>query len=217
MVLIALWPKSLVGATTATLERTIARPRSPRALPLKISAVVVPAAARGPAAAGRRGGRGGGAVSQGVVATPIIIVGGTATLALGAGLLPGATLRRHGSALVGIAGIVAAFVMTAVLWGDRQGGVQRRSARRPLQPHAGRDLPGRGCGNHARPGACDRGRQAGEFVSLILVSTTGMMLVAACGDLISIFLGIEILSVALYVLCALEVWRGDPSEAASST
>ena len=34
-----------------------------------------------------------------------------------------------------------------------------------------------------------------------------MMLVAGAGDLISIFLGIEILSVALYVLCALEVWR----------
>ena len=60
-------------------------------------------------------------MSQNVVAaTPIIIVAGTATLALGAGLLPGATLRRHGPALVGIAGIVAAFVMTAVLWGDRQ-------------------------------------------------------------------------------------------------
>ena len=34
-----------------------------------------------------------------------------------------------------------------------------------------------------------------------------MMLVAGAGDLISIFLGIEILSVSLYVLCALEVWR----------
>jgi NADH-quinone oxidoreductase subunit N len=34
-----------------------------------------------------------------------------------------------------------------------------------------------------------------------------MMLVAGAGDLISIFLGIEVLSVALYVLCALEIWR----------
>ena len=47
----------------------------------------------------------------------------------------------------------------------------------------------------------------GEFVGLILISATGMMLVAGAGDLISIFLGVEILSVSLYVLCALEVWR----------
>jgi NADH-quinone oxidoreductase subunit N len=148
-------------------------------------------------------------VSQNVVAaTPIIIVGGTATLTLGAGLLPGTTLRRHGPALVGIAGIVAAFVMTAVLWGDRQeafngglradrfslmlGGIFLAAALLTIM------LAWR------EPAAVDR---RGEFVSLILVSTTGMMLVAAAGDLISIFLGIEILSVALYVLCALEVWR----------
>jgi NADH-quinone oxidoreductase subunit N len=33
------------------------------------------------------------------------------------------------------------------------------------------------------------------------------MMVAGAGDLITIFLGVELLSVALYVLCALEVWR----------
>jgi NADH-quinone oxidoreductase subunit N len=33
------------------------------------------------------------------------------------------------------------------------------------------------------------------------------MLVGSVGDLITVFLGIEILSVSLYVLCALEVWR----------
>ena len=98
--------------------------------------------------------------------------------------------------------------MTAVLWGDRQeafngglradrfslllGGIFLAAALLTIM------LAWR------EPAAVDR---RGEFVSLILVSTTGMMLVAAAGDLISIFLGIEILSVALYVLCALEVWR----------
>ncbi len=98
--------------------------------------------------------------------------------------------------------------MTAVLWGDRQeafngglradrfslllGGIFLAAALLTIL------LAWR------EPAAVDR---RGEFVSLILVSTTGMMLVAASGDLISIFLGIEILSVALYVLCALEVWR----------
>ena len=123
MFLIALWLKSLVGATTATLER-IDRPglQAAAGRPAEeIRAVVVPNLP--PAVQPLPGDEEAGEVapSQNVVAaTPIIIVAGTATLALGAGLPPGATLRRHGSALVGIAGIVAAFVMTAVLWGDRQ-------------------------------------------------------------------------------------------------
>ena len=124
------------------------------------------------------------------------------------GILPGRTTRRHGPALVGLAGIVAAIVMSVVLWGDRQeafdGGLRADrfsllfnivflSAAALTILLAWRE-----------PASVDR---RGEFVGLILISATGMMLVAGAGDLIGIFLGIEILSVALYVLCALEVWR----------
>ena len=159
---------------------------------------------------GRRGPAGDGAVSElnVVAATPLIISAGTAVLAMGAGLLPGRAVRRHGPAAVGIAGIVAAIVMSVVLWGDRQeafsGGL--RADRFSLLMNiiflsaalltillAWRE-----------PAAVDR---RGEFVGLILISATGMMLVAGAGDLISIFLGVEVLSVSLYVLCALEVWR----------
>lgn len=41
----------------------------------------------------------------------------------------------------------------------------------------------------------------GEYYSLILFATLGMMLMAAGGDLIVIFLGLETLSLALYILC----------------
>src|SRR5499425_2261839 len=41
---------------------------------------------------------------------------------------------------------------------------------------------------------------AGEFHSLLLFATVGMMLMAAGGDLVIIFLGLEILSIATYVL-----------------
>src|SRR6185295_15003839 len=41
---------------------------------------------------------------------------------------------------------------------------------------------------------------AGEFHSLLLFATAGMMLMAAGGDLVIIFLGLEILSIATYVL-----------------
>src|ERR671932_863899 len=41
---------------------------------------------------------------------------------------------------------------------------------------------------------------AGEFHSLLLFATTGMMLMAAGNDLVIIFLGLEILSIATYVM-----------------
>src|SRR4030095_1958715 len=41
---------------------------------------------------------------------------------------------------------------------------------------------------------------AGEFHSLLLFATLGMMLMASGGDLVIIFLGLEILSIATYVL-----------------
>ena len=41
---------------------------------------------------------------------------------------------------------------------------------------------------------------AGEFHALLLFATTGMMLMASAGDLVIVFLGLEILSIATYVL-----------------
>ncbi|MDM8519609.1 NADH-quinone oxidoreductase subunit N [Anaerolineales bacterium HSG6] len=46
----------------------------------------------------------------------------------------------------------------------------------------------------------NRGMQQGEYYILILLSTSGMMLMAASTDLIVTFLGLEIMSIALYVL-----------------
>jgi NADH-quinone oxidoreductase subunit N len=44
--------------------------------------------------------------------------------------------------------------------------------------------------------------QAGEFYGLILLATAGMMFMAAARDLIVIFLGLELMSVAVYALSA---------------
>src|SRR3712207_4197057 len=41
---------------------------------------------------------------------------------------------------------------------------------------------------------------AGEFHSLLLFATVGMMLMASGGDLVIIFLGLELLSIATYVM-----------------
>ncbi len=48
----------------------------------------------------------------------------------------------------------------------------------------------------------DKGMQRGEYYTLLLFSTAGMMLMGAATDLIVIFLGLEIMSIALYILAA---------------
>jgi NADH-quinone oxidoreductase subunit N len=52
------------------------------------------------------------------------------------------------------------------------------------------------------------GIESGEYYSLVLLAASGMLLMAGAGDLIIVFLGLEILSVASYVLAGL--FRRDP-------
>jgi NADH-quinone oxidoreductase subunit N len=56
--------------------------------------------------------------------------------------------------------------------------------------------------------ASDNNLAGAEYYSLLLFSTVGMMLMAAAGDLIVIFLGLETMSIAVYVLAGLR--RRDP-------
>jgi NADH-quinone oxidoreductase subunit N len=58
-------------------------------------------------------------------------------------------------------------------------------------------------------------RQAGhgEYHSMLLGSITGMVVLAASSDLITLFVGLELLSIPLYVLCATELHRRTSLEA----
>jgi NADH-quinone oxidoreductase subunit N len=53
----------------------------------------------------------------------------------------------------------------------------------------------------------------GEYYALIQVSALGMMLMAAAGNLMLVFVGLETLSLALYILCALPQTRLRAQEA----
>jgi NADH-quinone oxidoreductase subunit N len=57
------------------------------------------------------------------------------------------------------------------------------------------------------------GIERGEYYSLLLFSITGMMLMAQAGDLIIVFLALELLSIPLYVLSAFARPRADSEEA----
>ncbi len=54
----------------------------------------------------------------------------------------------------------------------------------------------------------DYGKNLGEYYALLLFATVGMMLMAASAHLIMLFLGLEVMSIAVYVLAGL--FREDP-------
>jgi NADH-quinone oxidoreductase subunit N len=55
--------------------------------------------------------------------------------------------------------------------------------------------------------------EAPEYIALMVLSATGMMVMASANDLIAIFLALEILSIALYVLSAFDKRRLTSQEA----
>ena len=57
------------------------------------------------------------------------------------------------------------------------------------------------------------GMESGEFYILVLLSTLGMMLMAGAGDLIIVFLGLETMSISLYVLAGFFRTRIEAGEA----
>src|SRR5688572_6920514 len=54
---------------------------------------------------------------------------------------------------------------------------------------------------------------AGEYYSLLLFASAGMMLMAGAADLIMVFLGIELLSICLYILAGFSRLRLESEEA----
>jgi len=54
---------------------------------------------------------------------------------------------------------------------------------------------------------------AGEYFALLLASVTGMVVLASAENLVTLFVGLELLSIPLYALCATELRRGTSLEA----
>ncbi len=52
----------------------------------------------------------------------------------------------------------------------------------------------------------------GEYHALLLTSIAGMIVLVAAQNLVSVFLGLELLSIPLYVLCATEMRRASSLE-----
>ena len=79
----------------------------------------------------------------------------------------------------------------------------RRGERRQLRPvrhrHSGRRRPAV-AGDFGRPSIDREDLPRGEYYALMLFALAGMMLMATATDLLVIFLALEVLSIAVYVL-----------------
>ncbi len=140
--------------------------------------------------------------------TPFLIVSGAGILALMLGLLPSRRMQRTLPTLAGVGALVGAGVMSIVLWDERRTALSENFVSDKFAlllnfVFVAAALATLGLA-WREPSSADK---RGEYAGLILLSTAGMMLVAASGTTMVLFLGIELLSVALYVLCAIETWR----------
>ncbi len=141
---------------------------------------------------------------------PIIALAAGMVGSLLLGLLPGAAGRVL-AMLGGIAGAAVAAVLAALLWNEPAATevigsslIIDRAALAAIIICSASAIAGIAIAARAR-GTDDAGH--GETTALILASTTGMAILAGAGDLITVFLGLELLSIPLYVLCASHVDR----------
>jgi NADH-quinone oxidoreductase subunit N len=135
---------------------------------------------------------------------PTLIVAGVGMLVLLLDLLPPRNSKSHLGTLA-LAGLVGALVVTMLRWG-----VDGRAFRDMivLDQHA--------LFFHVVIGYAAAlvlllsmdylrrtGAETGEYYALVMFSTSGMLLLASAGDLIVVFLAIELMSLSLYVLAGL--------------
>jgi NADH-quinone oxidoreductase subunit N len=126
------------------------------------------------------------------------------------GLVPGRTSKVL-AILVGVAGAATAGVFALGQWNEPTTSrvvadslVIDRAALAGIIIASASAITGLAIAARGR-GTDDAGH--GETASLILASTLGMAILASANDLVTVFLGLELLSIPLYVLCASHVDR----------
>jgi NADH-quinone oxidoreductase subunit N len=148
---------------------------------------------------------------------PELVMLATALLVLLADLA-GSPGRRGWLAVVGLIGVLGAVVATVYLYVTGGQGTAFFGMMSADQTALFADLIvlfAAGAGLLLSPGYIERQgvRQEGEYYTLLLIAALGMMLMASAGNLMIIFVGLEVLSLALYILSAYVVARPRSQEA----
>ena len=149
---------------------------------------------------------------------PELILLGAALLILLADLAIGMSKRKGWLAAIGLLGVIAAFASVTVLWtqGDGQTAFFGMISSDKTALFADMIvLFAAGLGLLYSPGYIERQGvvEQGEYYALFVLSALGMLLMASAANLMIIFVGLEVLSLSLYVLSAYVVGRFRSQEA----
>jgi NADH-quinone oxidoreductase subunit N len=146
--------------------------------------------------------------------SPIIALLGGSIVVLLAGLLRGRFIREQIVPFLTVAAFGAAIGLGVWQWDDAKDLFVAKGSQGALRSD---DLTlmitfivsvtGIGATLLAWRSVAPREAAHGEFFALMLTSAAGMVILAAAQNLVSVFLGLELLSVPLYVLCATEMRR----------
>jgi NADH-quinone oxidoreductase subunit N len=146
--------------------------------------------------------------------SPILALLGGGAVVLMVGLAPSLHLRRRAVPALSLAAFAAALGATIWQWGSAKSIVSGALRVDDLALAVNLILVAAGAAAVVLSWRARAAAEAGhgEFHALVLTSTAGMSVLAAAQNTITLFLGFELLSIPLYVLCATELRRSPSLE-----
>jgi NADH-quinone oxidoreductase subunit N len=141
--------------------------------------------------------------------SPLIALLGGSVIALMAGLIGSARVREHLTGALALSSLGAALGLSIWRWGHYTSAVSGALRIDQLSLVANFILIVGGAAGVLLMWRSRAAREAahGELYGLLLSAIAGMSLLAAAQNTVALFLGIELLSIPLYVLCATEMRR----------
>jgi len=145
----------------------------------------------------------------------LALLGASGVALLGSVLVP-LWLRRGFTAFVAFAGFVTAGVFAAIVFAesaDSRTLIAESFTRDRLGALAAIIIAGAGALTVLVSWGENRRDHAGEYYALLAAAGAGMVFFVTAGNLMTLFLGLEWFSIALYILCALDTHRETSLEA----
>jgi len=141
--------------------------------------------------------------------SPLVALVGGACLVLMAGLLRSRLVRQTLVPLLTLVSLGAAFGLAVATWGDNVSVISGAMVMDDLTLFLGFLFcaAAAACVLLAWQGIAPREAGHGEFHALLLTAVLGMFVLAGATNLVTVFIGYELLSIPLYVLCATEMRR----------
>jgi NADH-quinone oxidoreductase subunit N len=147
--------------------------------------------------------------------SPLLALLGGATVVLLLGLFKSNALRRHGVPVLTLGALGATIGLTIWQWGERKSLIAGAMRVDDLTNTLVFVIAGAGIATVLLSWRARAPEESahGEYYSLLLSSIAGMAVLVAAQNTITLFLGLELLSIPLYVLCASEARRAASLEA----